>query len=99
MPEYTFSAYWVMIHPTYGIPIFGGEITDTGNAQDDEVTRRARKDGFIFGHWASAPYPQGELGSHHISRCLEIDEVTYQLAKDQGWDVEVVFIPLAEIFA
>lgn len=50
--------------------------------------------GYAFGDWASAVYPQGEAGSRHISRLIPISRDTYDLAKAENWNVEVIGLPM-----
>lgn len=63
---------------------------DEEDHSDDEIrsSLEARKRGYMFGKAWSAPYPEGELGSTHVSQVIPISEDMFNRARDAGWNLQ-----------
>jgi hypothetical protein len=57
---------------------------------DDEIASslEARSRGYMFGEAWSAPYPEGELGSTHVSQIVPISEAMFNAARDARWNLQ-----------
>lgn len=62
---------------------------DEDDYSDDEIASSldARKRGYMFGEAWSAPYPEGELGSTHVSQVVPISEGMFNMAREAGWNL------------
>lgn len=89
------SEYFVSPRPDQGLVVFGRAWTraEVESYDDDwSVTDYRQNGGYIYGDWASVGYPQGELGSNHITRCIPITRDAYVQAQAVNWDIDVVIM-------
>jgi hypothetical protein len=75
------GTYWMLDWGHHHDLVVYGKAMDSSYEEDKELIEQGREDGYIFGFWFSELYPQGELGSNHATRCVEITEEEYTLAE------------------
>lgn len=63
---------------------------DEDDYSEDEIASSldARKRGYMFGKAWSSGYPEGELGSTHVSQVIPISEEMFNCAREAGWNLQ-----------
>lgn len=91
--------YWIQFHDNFAI--YGHCWSDAQvrassekySSDPEEIenevqsVREARTRGYLFGQAWSAPYPEGELGSTHVSQVQPISQEMFDAARKNGWKV------------
>lgn len=68
---------------------YANEPTEENYAEDEIASSKdARKRGYMFGKAWSAPYPEGELGSTHVSQVIPISEAMFNAAREARWNLQ-----------
>jgi hypothetical protein len=82
--------FWFYPHDA-GLLIFGLE-KFSSYEDDNEMIEDATKRGYIFGEYFSVACPEGELGSNHESRMMEIAAAAFVEARANGWEATQKFV-------
>jgi hypothetical protein len=91
--QYGFIVYghcWSKAKLTESTKATYAKYPDEDDFSDDEIesSLEARKRGYMFGEAWSSPYPEGELGSTHVSQVVPISEAMFNAAREARWNLQ-----------